>query len=57
MTAGIKMTIVLDPNIYNLLKEYSFTKDYRSKNNAVTHIVTNEILKWDDARKAEGNTH
>lgn len=45
-----KMTIVLEKRIIDSLKDYAYEEDIRSKNWAVTEIVTDFIEEWLERR-------
>lgn len=46
MSENEKMTIVLDPKTMELLREYAYLENIRSRNWAVTEIVTDFISEW-----------
>lgn len=45
-----KMTIVLDSKTMELLREYAYLENIRSRNWAVTEIVTEFISEWAERR-------
>lgn len=45
-----KMTIVLDSKIMELLREYAYLENIKSRNWAVTEIVTDFISEWSERR-------